>query len=65
MTGKSLAHYEILELLGRGGMGYVYLCRDLVLDERVALKLMPRKKEDEQERSAKKKKRADGKSAGR
>jgi serine/threonine protein kinase len=27
-------------------MGFVYLCRDLILDERVALKLMPRAKED-------------------
>ncbi|MBI4702948.1 MAG: protein kinase [Deltaproteobacteria bacterium] len=38
LTGR----YQIRRELGRGGMGFVYLCRDLVLDERVALKIMPR-----------------------
>jgi serine/threonine protein kinase len=32
--------YQIRRELGRGGMGIVFLCRDLVLDERVALKLL-------------------------
>src|SRR6202046_2811804 len=30
--------YEVVRELGRGGMGVVYLCRDLVTSERVALK---------------------------
>ncbi|HTJ81662.1 MAG TPA: protein kinase [Polyangiaceae bacterium] len=34
--------YQVRRELGRGGMGMVYLCRDLVLDERVALKLFGR-----------------------
>ncbi|HVY48538.1 MAG TPA: protein kinase, partial [Minicystis sp.] len=34
--------YQIRRELGRGGMGVVYLCRDLVADERVALKLLAR-----------------------
>jgi eukaryotic-like serine/threonine-protein kinase len=44
-VGSILAsRYQVRRELGRGGMGFVYLCRDLVLDERVALKLMPRSK---------------------
>ena len=34
--------YQVRRELGRGGMGLVYLCRDLVLDERVAVKLLGR-----------------------
>jgi hypothetical protein len=37
--GSVLAHrYEVVRELGRGGMGIVYLCRDTVTSERVALK---------------------------
>ncbi len=39
--GKVLAQrYQVRRELGRGGMGVVLLCRDLVSDERVALKLL-------------------------
>jgi len=34
--------YQIRRELGRGGMGLVFLCRDLVTDERVAIKLLIR-----------------------
>lgn len=62
-VGTVLAgRYQVRRELGRGGMGYVYLCRDLALDERVALKLMPRSEDadgDGEDAKAKRKARQD------
>jgi eukaryotic-like serine/threonine-protein kinase len=39
--GAQLGHYEIISVLGTGGMGEVYLAQDTHLDRRVALKVLP------------------------
>ena len=41
LIGQKIGNFEIVELIGRGGMGVVYRARDTKLDRSVAIKSMP------------------------
>ncbi len=52
MAGKILGHYEILEPLGAGGMGEVYLGEDTRLGRKVAIKVLQEEFASDPERLA-------------
>jgi serine/threonine protein kinase/tetratricopeptide (TPR) repeat protein len=41
LSGRKIGSFEIVEMIGRGGMGIVYLARDTKLKRSVAIKSMP------------------------
>ena len=51
-TGTKLGPYEIVALLGAGGMGEVYRARDTKLNREVALKILPESFADQAERKS-------------
>ncbi|MHC4704866.1 MAG: protein kinase domain-containing protein, partial [Planctomycetota bacterium] len=47
LVGRKIGGFEMVEMIGRGGMGVVYLARDTKLDRSVAIKSMPAKLADD------------------
>ena len=41
MADELIGHFKLLDKLGAGGMGEVYLAHDTKLDRKVAIKLLP------------------------
>ena len=51
-AGTKLSHYQITDLLGKGGMGEVYRARDSKLGREIAIKVLPSEFERDAERLA-------------
>jgi len=61
VLGKTISHYKVLEKIGEGGMGEVFLAQDTTLDRKVALKFLP--EEMQQDATARKRFLREAKSA--
>jgi eukaryotic-like serine/threonine-protein kinase len=51
VVGRRISHYQILSLIGAGGMGEVYIAQDTRLGRKVALKLLPAEFTEDPERA--------------
>jgi len=50
LAGTQIGSYQILSLIGKGGMGEVYLARDTRLGRKIGLKLLPSEFSQDQSR---------------
>ena len=50
MIGKTVSHYKVLEKIGEGGMGEVYLAEDTKLKRQVSLKFLSAELTKDEER---------------
>ena len=41
LAGQTIGHYQLVERIGAGGMGEVYLATDITTGRKAALKLLP------------------------
>ncbi len=41
MIGKTILHYKVLEKIGEGGMGVLYLAEDINIRRKAVLKFLP------------------------
>src|SRR6478672_9938232 len=47
LASRRIAHYKIIQKLGAGGMGEVFLAEDTKLERKVAIKTLPAKSIDD------------------
>jgi len=48
LVSQQIAHYRIIQKLGAGGMGEVFLAQDTKLERKVAIKMLPAKSVDDE-----------------
>jgi serine/threonine protein kinase len=47
MVGQTISHYKILQKLGEGGMGVLYLAEDININRKAILKFLPKEMEND------------------